>query len=137
MLEFEDNENDKGRDQMNILKISAFILMLSTVAKAESPTTADGDTTYEEEMSLQMCRSVEHRFDSASNECMYCAQGLKYDAQKVQCTGTSNVIGKCFGEDHYHAETKECMYCASGYVFNDDTDIRECIPVKEEQKEKM
>ncbi|MBA3813168.1 MAG: hypothetical protein H0X26_01540 [Alphaproteobacteria bacterium] len=115
---------------------SVFILMLNTALKAESTLNTEAEKAYEEEMSLAMCHSADHRFASHSNACVYCAQGLHYDQSKSHCTGTPNVLGKCYGKDHYHAKTQECMYCASGYVFNEDEDIRECDPVNDQEQEK-
>ena len=119
---------------MNILKISVFILMLHAVVKAENMPGADVEKAYDEEMSLVMCHSANHRFVSLSNACVYCAQGLHYDRSKSQCLGTLNLLGKCYGEDHYHAKTRECTYCASGFVFNEDADIRECVSVNDQEK---
>ena len=108
-------------------------LILGTFAKADKTPPIDAGKIYEKEMSLDMCRSIDHRFDSDSHECVYCFDGFHYDLNTSTCMGTPDVLGKCFGEDHYHANTKECMYCAKDYVFNED--IRECMPVIESNKE--
>lgn len=69
------------------------------------------------------CRLKTHRFNAQLNECIYCAQGLKYDDDTLKCLGISDTIGKCVGDDHYHAATQECMYCATGYTFNNQLRI--------------
>lgn len=74
-----------------------------------------------ESLSFDMCQSSDHRFDESSMECIYCAQGTRYNPETIQCEGPLSWLGKCFGEDHYHAATKECMYCAAGHVFDEET----------------
>lgn len=110
---------------MNSLKIAMIVLILSIGMKAQAAFQSEAEKIYEEEMSLEMCGSLAHRFDSSLNECIYCAHGLTYNPKSLKCTGTSDVLGKCFGKDHYHAKTQECMYCAKGYKFNED--LRECL----------
>ena len=117
---------------MNILKLTIAFLMLCGGAKAENTLQADAQKIYEEDMSLEMCGSLGRRYDAGSNACIYCAHGLTYEPNKLKCTGIPNVLGKCFGEDHYHAKTQECMYCAKGYKFNED--VRECMEHKELSK---
>ena len=124
---------------MNILKISVIVLMLNVIAKAESGPHKEANKAYEEDMIMTLCHSADHRFDSLANSCVYCAQGFQYDRNSSRCIGTPNILGKCYGEDHYRAKTQECVYCVSGYVFNEDPDIRECEPIKvaEPKKEKI
>lgn len=110
------------------LKFLSILLIIGTMANAQSPLQSDAEKNYEEEMSLEMCRSLDHRFESDSNECIYCAHGLSYNLETLQCVGTPDVIGKCFGDDHYHAKTQECMYCAQKYIFNDD--IKGCMQIQ-------
>lgn len=122
---------------MKLLSFMCIALILGTLVKAENKPPIDGkqidaEQNYEKEMSLDMCRSLNHRFDSNSHACVYCAHGLHYDLESSICTGTPDVIGKCFGNDHYRAGTKECVYCAKEYVF--DEDIRECMPALESHK---
>lgn len=124
---------------MKLLSFMCISLILGTLAKAENKSPIDGkqidaEQNYEKEMSLDMCRSLNHRFDSDSHACVYCAHGLHYDLESLKCMGTPDVIGKCFGEDHYHASTKECMYCGKEYIF--DEDIRECMPVGKPPQER-
>ena len=116
---------------MNISKAIIVFFILYSGVNAQGGHQSEADKFYEEEMSLDMCRSLDHRFDSAVSECVYCAQGLHYDQDKSQCVGTPDVLGKCFGNDHYHAKTQECMYCALGYSFHED--IRECMVVKADE----
>lgn len=101
---------------------TVFILFITAVTAEE----------LQHEGSLEMCRSLNHRFDTSLDECIYCAHGLTFDSEKSQCVGTPDVIGKCYGEDHYHAATQECMYCAKGHDF--DEGMRICIPKKESQE---
>lgn len=118
---------------MKLLSLICIALTLGTLAKADNTPQIDAEQNYEKEMSLDMCRSIDHRFDPDAHECVYCAHGLQYNLNTSTCTGTPDVIGKCFGKDHYHANTKECMYCAKDYVF--DEDIRECMPALKPHKE--
>lgn len=118
---------------MKLLNLICIALILGTFAKAESTPSIEAEQYYEKEMSLDMCRSLDHRFDPDSHACVYCAHGFHYDLESSQCVGTPDVIGKCFGKDHYHATTEECMYCGKDYVFHED--IRECMPVVESNEE--
>lgn len=93
---------------MKKLLFTAFMIMFTTMLKANNAP----------------CRLENHRFDPESFTCIYCAHGLTYDRETLQCKGTPDVIGKCFGEDHYHARTQECMYCAKGYHFKESS--RKC-----------
>lgn len=96
------------RGSMKKLLFTMLIVISSTMLKADNIP----------------CRLGDHRFAPQSFTCIYCAHGLTYDPTTLQCKGTPNVIGKCFGEDHYHARTQECMYCAKGYHFNESS--RKC-----------
>ena len=93
------------------------------------PTWADDFDHLQEEMNRDMCGSIDHRFDVASSECIYCAQGLVYNKEKTQCEGALSILGKCFGDHHYHAATQECMYCAKGFSF--DENLRMCTEILE------
>ena len=117
---------------MNILKFTIAILILCTGVKAQNSLPAVAEKVYEEEMSLEMCGSLGRRYDVGSNACIYCAHGFTYDPKKSKCTGIPDVLGKCFGEHHYHAKTQECMYCAKGYKFNED--FKECMDQEELNK---
>lgn len=121
---------------MNILKIAIVVLMLSTIVKAENGSSKEADKAYEDDMLMSLCRSPEHRFDDRLNSCVYCAQGFRYDRSSARCMGTPNILGKCYGEDHYRAKTQECVYCVNGYVFNEDPDIRECEPIQNQKSTK-
>lgn len=113
--------------------ICLVIILLGSGAKAENMPSIDAEQYYEREMSLDLCRSLEHRFETTSHACVYCAHGLHYEGMPPQCIGTPDVIGKCYGDDHYHAQTQECMYCGKGYAFNED--IRECMVVPDAQED--
>lgn len=110
--------------------------MLNVVVKAEGESQKEANKSYEDDMIMTLCRSAEHRFDSQSNSCVYCAQRFRYDSSANRCVGTPNILGKCYGEDHYRAKKQECVYCVNGYVFNEDPDIRECEPIKSEKTKK-
>lgn len=118
---------------MGKLKILSIMAIIASGANAQGQLQSDAEKVYEEEMSLAMCRSLDHRFDIGSNQCVYCAKGLSYDPKALQCKGTSNLIGKCSGSDHYHAKTQECMYCGKGYNFNEE--LKECIGDEGSEKE--
>ncbi len=108
-----------------MLKYAAILLSMTSIAWAEADKqTQEQSEQFDLEMNLEMCRSMEHRFDPATNQCVYCAHGLQYVKELSVCKGTPDAIGKCYGDDHYHAATQECMYCAKGYTFNED--IRAC-----------
>lgn len=79
----------------------------------------------DKDLSFEMCRSLDHQFSQEAKACRYCAQGLDYNPHTLKCEGTPNFLGKCYGGDHYHAETEECMYCAHGYIF--DEKQRACV----------
>lgn len=100
-----------------MLKVFCLFCMMIGVAMAQNEVMV-------EFLSFDMCQSPDHRFDEVSKECIYCAHGTKYNPGSVQCEGMLSWLGKCFGEDHYHAATKECMYCAEGYAFSEET--RQC-----------
>jgi len=119
---------------VNILKTTIVSLILCTGVSADDKLQPEADLNYEEEMSIALCSSVEHRFDPQANACVYCAHGLHYAPHTSQCIGTPDVLGKCYGEHHYHAKTQECMYCAEGYLFHED--IRECLAADKEEKKK-
>lgn len=102
--------------------LTVFLLMMG-------PTWAESLDQYEENINLEMCGSVDHRFDPVSSECMYCALGLAYNQEKNQCEGALSILGKCYGEHHYHAATQECMYCAKGFAF--DENLRMCTEIPE------
>jgi len=121
---------------MNILNISLVLLILSTIVKAESKSAADVKKVYEEDMLTTMCRSPDHHFDPHAHICSYCAKGFRYDRHISRCSGTPNILGKCYGQDHYRARTKECVYCESGYVFNEHADIRTCEPQRGQELKK-
>jgi len=93
--------------------ITVFCLLMGTAC-------AQNDVS-REFMALEMCQSSEHRYDEATQECIYCAHGLQYDQSGQECEGKLNWLGKCYGEDHYHAATRECMYCAIEHEFNEET----------------
>ncbi len=84
-------------------------------------------TQIQEGLNLEMCRSKDHHFSMTAANCTYCAQGLHLNVATGKCEGSSNVFGKCIGEDHYHAATHQCVYCAHGYKF--DEDLRHCTEV--------
>jgi hypothetical protein len=121
---------------MNIFKILMVTLMLGAIAKAETQLPKEEIESYEDDLIMTLCRSADHRLDSNSNACVYCAHGFRYDPSNQRCTGTSSIRGKCDGADHYRAKTHECVYCVSGCAFNEDPDIRECEPVKEQESKK-
>ncbi|OJW47566.1 MAG: hypothetical protein BGO67_04260 [Alphaproteobacteria bacterium 41-28] len=76
-----------------------------------------------DELNLKMCGTPHKCFDEPSKECIYCAHGLHTNADG-KCVGTPDVLGKCYGEDHYHAATQECMVCALKHAFNETS--RKC-----------
>lgn len=94
-----------------MLRFTTLFLIFTTVAWAQG-------TRSQEAASLKMCGESKARFDQALNECIYCANGFKYN-DALKCVGTPDVLGKCIGNDHYHAATNECMFCATGYTFNE------------------
>ncbi len=99
-----------------MLRFAIGFLMMATSVSAQNRLS-------QEELNLQMCGESNFNFDSSLNKCSYCAHGLKYN-QNNTCVGTPDVIGKCFGEDHYHAATQECHKCALGSAFNETS--RQC-----------
>ena len=108
-----------------MLKFIPFLMILfvmnTTIAGAKSV------SELQAEVNLDMCRSTEHQFSFDLANCTYCAQGLHLNEATSKCDGSLNVIGKCYGDDHFHAATQQCMYCAKGYVFNEE--IKSCIEV--------
>ena len=100
-----------------MLKAISFFLIVTTMIDAHA-------SQSREEINLEKCGSTEYRFDSSSKECVYCAQGLQYD-DNLKCVGIPDVLGKCYGDHHYHAATQECMFCAVGYHFNETSRLCE------------
>lgn len=105
--------------------LAVFLVMMGA-------TWAEGNDQSQEYINLDMCHSVDHQFDSITKECIYCAQGLVYNKEKARCEGNLSILGKCFGEDHYHAATQECMYCAKHYIFSED--LRMCVETEDADK---
>jgi hypothetical protein len=100
-----------------MLKYTIPFLMIITAVCAQKNVSQD-------EINLRMCGEANYSFDESSKECVYCAHGLKYN-EKQKCVGTPDVLGKCYGDHHYHAATQECMFCALGYTFNETS--RQCV----------
>jgi len=115
-----------------MLRFVGILLLITSAALAEKQDQLKEQLMeLEQELNIEMCRSIDHRYDPALNECIYCAQGLTYNNEQLECQGVPSILGKCYGEDHYHAATRECMYCAKGYAFNED--IRACAEVQEKK----
>jgi len=105
-----------------MIKFATLFLMMTAPAWAQySPS--------DELRNMTMCGTKNHRFDPATNACIYCAQGL-HSNKELKCEGTPDVLGKCYGSHHYHAATQECMFCAKGFSFDEKS--RQCGGVRSE-----
>jgi hypothetical protein len=103
-----------------MLKFTISFLMMITAVCAQKGLSQD-------EINLRMCGEVNFNFNRELKNCSYCAHGLKYD-QTRKCVGTPDVLGKCYGDHHYHAATQECMFCAKEATFDETSRTCEKIP---------
>lgn len=103
-----------------MLKFTIVFLIIAT--PVVTPVAAQKGQS-QDELNSRMCGGANFQFDSRLNRCSYCAHGLEYDANQ-KCRGIPDVIGKCFGDHHYHAATQECHFCAFGHAFNETS--RQC-----------
>ena len=98
-------------------KFAIVFLMMAASATAQTVLSQD-------EVNRKKCGKPNFHFNPNLKNCSYCAHGLEYDNTHT-CVGTPDVIGKCFGEHHYHALTQECHFCSLGYTFNETSRLCE------------